>query len=463
MADASPPPDSLTAAAASPAWTPPRPDPQPRPLPIPRLIRSMGRDMLSTWPEEAFREPWTRRDMLGAATLLVNDPAVLRRVLVDNAPNYVKTVIARRLLEPGVGRGLLLAEGADWQRRRRLLAPSFTPRTIAALAPAFAAATESMLETWGPPEVDAYAAMQLLALDIAARTMFSLSLGERAERLAAMVQEYQHKVGRPGLADILAAGGLNPLPDFRRAGFRRRWTALIDGLVAERRSAGVDPARAKDVLDLLLEARDPDTGEGLTPEEVRDEVATLIAAGFETTAMGLWWALYLLGCDPVAQERARAEAQAAAGAAPDDLSGLPYVRAVVQEAMRLYPPAHAFSRRAVEADRVGALEIPAGTNVIVSPYVLHRHRTLWREPDRFLPERFLPGSDEANRPFTWLPFSTGPRVCIGMQFALVESVTAVALILRRFRLTVPDPAAVRPVGKVTTMPVGDTRVRVEAV
>lgn len=447
-------------------WAPPAPVPVPRGGSWWKTIRAVGQDMLGAWSEESYSHPVRQWRMLGARNLLVSDPALIRHVLVENEANYRKSIILRRLLGPGLGEGLLLSEGTTWQRQRRTLAPAFTPRAVAGFLPAFAAGVEDMLAGWhGKREVDGLAAFQHLALDLAARTMFSARLGPGLEEFARLVMEYQHSVGRPGVLDLLAAATRMPwLPDPSRAGFKRRWRGMVDGFIAERRGRADDPARPRDVLDLLLAARDPDTGKGLDGAEVRDQVSTMIAAGFETTAMALYWTFYLLGCVPEVQERVRAEASALPDM-PDAaaLERLPYTRAVLQESMRLYPPAHTFSRMAAGPDRLGDVPVSPGQIVFVSPWVLHRHRSLWQQPELFRPERFLPGSPEAGRPFTWLPFGGGPRICIGMAFAMSEMLLAVSTILRRYRVTVPNPAGVRPVGKVTTIPVGDTRLGLEPV
>lgn len=463
-------PDAIACSGSD--WRPPAPYPRAEPPNRWRLVRTVGDDLLATWSSQAFELPVLSWRMFGNESVLINDPALIRHVLVDNQTNYEKSVIARRLLGPGVGNGLLLSEGAVWQRQRRTLAPAFTPRAIAALVPTFVAATDDALAHWpgqgsgqGSGQVDGLRAVERLTLDIAARTMFSTALGPRVDRFASLVEEFQHTVGRPNLLDMLAAGGLNPLPDFLRAGFRRRWRAMIDGFIAERRAApGTGAGTPRDVLDILLSATDPETGAGFTPEEIRDQVGTMLAAGFETTAMALYWTLYILGCRPDVQERARAEATSAdlsAEGAAAAAERMPYLIAVILESLRLYPPAHTVSRLATGPDRLGPVQVRQGTTVLISPYVLQRHRRLWRDPDIFRAERFLPGSDEANRPYTWLPFGGGPRICIGMAFARVEMAVVVAKILSRYRLTVPDPAAVRPVGKVTILPVGDTRLTVE--
>jgi cytochrome P450 len=208
----------------------------------------------------------------------------------------------------------------------------------------------------------------------------------------------------------------------------------------------------RDLYDLLVTARDPETGAAFTPDQLRDQVATLILAGHETTAVALFWSLYLLALAPAAQERLAAEAAFDPRSADDSaLDRLAYARAVLDEAMRLYPPAFAIVREARGPDVVAGCEVRRGTLVVVSPWVLHRHRRLWRAPDSFDPERFLPGAPPIDR-FAYLPFGVGPRVCIGAHFALTEATLVLAALVRSFRIELVDARPVLPVAVVTTQP-----------
>jgi cytochrome P450 len=217
-----------------------------------------------------------------------------------------------------------------------------------------------------------------------------------------------------------------------------------------------------DILTLLLQAADPDTGRGLTDVEVRANIVTFIGAGHETTANALSWSLFLLSQAHAARERIEAEVDAAIGEgplSPEMLPRLVFSRAVVEEALRLYPPVPYMSRAALAQDRIGNLKIPKGSIVTIAPYVLHRHRRLWDEPDAFLPERFLPERREAIDRFAYLPFGAGPRVCIGAAFALQEAVVVLASVVRAARFDLVEGHEVMPIHRVTLRPGGGLPMR----
>jgi cytochrome P450 len=243
------------------------------------------------------------------------------------------------------------------------------------------------------------------------------------------------------------------LRDIGRSLFKRRWMRLIETMIAARLRAPL-PEVPRDLFDLLRSARDPDSGAGFSPEQLRDQVSTLILAGHETTAVTLFWAILMLAQAPEEQERVAAEASAQImqpGSAHAALAGLVYARAVVNEALRLYPPAFTLVRQAITADRAGTVDIPAGSLVMIAPWVLHRHQVLWRDPDAFDPSRFMPDAAPPAR-FAFMPFGAGPRVCVGAQFAMTEAVLVLASLIRRFRVIRLDDRPVVPVGIVTTQP-----------
>jgi cytochrome P450 len=234
---------------------------------------------------------------------------------------------------------------------------------------------------------------------------------------------------------------------------RRRWVRLISRIIAERRHKASAAAPA-DLFDVLSTARDPESGAPLSADDLVDQVATLITAGHETTGVALFWSLYLIAAAPAAQERLAAEV-AALDLGPDKadetLPRLVYTRAVVHEALRLYPPVYAIVRQARSTDNADGVEVPAGAIVFIAPWVLHRHHRLWPQPEVFDPARFLPDAPAPDR-FAYLPFGIGPRVCIGAQFALTEAILVLAKMLKAFEIRRADSEAVAPVGIVTTQP-----------
>lgn len=241
--------------------------------------------------------------------------------------------------------------------------------------------------------------------------------------------------------------------DLARRRFQRRWMALIEAIMRARLAAPATSA-PRDLFDLLRAARDPDTGAAFSHDELRDQVATMILAGHETTAVALFWALTLLAAAPDAQHRIATEAAGAdlsADQAGEAAALLPFTRAVVSETLRLYPPAFVIVRQAIAADHSEGIDIPRGAVVMIAPWVLHRHRKLWRDPDAFDPTRFLPDAPPPPR-FAYLPFGAGPRVCVGAQFALTEATLALAALARAFHIARADATPVLPVAIVTTQP-----------
>src|SRR5436190_1834974 len=251
--------------------------------------------------------------------------------------------------------------------------------------------------------------------------------------------------------DILLPAWLPAPQDFARWQFRRHWLGLIDEIVAARQ-ARAKPGMPRDLLDLM--ASDPETGRPVPRRRLADQVATMIAAGHATTAVALFWSFYLLAAAPAVQQRIAAEAaplDLSPEGAADALQQLSYTRAVVQESLRLYPPAYGIFRLARQADEADGVPIPKGAVVMIAPWLLHRHRRLWADPDVFDPARFLPGAPPPDR-FSYLPFGTGPRVCIGAQFALTEATLVLARLVRQFEIARADDWPVIPVAAITVRP-----------
>jgi unspecific monooxygenase len=283
--------------------------------------------------------------------------------------------------------------------------------------------------------------------------MFSLAMERYRPELRDLITGYTAGLGRPSLLDFLLPLAIPSPRDLARRRVRRRWVALIGRIIAERRGkASAEVPR--DLFDLLSTARDPETGAPFLAENLVDQVATLIAAGHETTGVALFWSLWLVAAAPAVQERLAVEGQTL-DLGPDNaaevLPRLVYTRAVVQEALRLYPPAFTIVRLAKHADDAGGIQVPAGAIVFIAPWALHRHRRLWSQPEVFDPARFLPGVPVPDR-FAYLPFGIGPRVCIGAQFALTEATLVLAAMIKAFHIERADDQPVMPVGIVTTQP-----------
>jgi cytochrome P450 len=433
-------------------FTPPVPTPPATALSWYALVTAFRTNVIGGWPAEAYDAEVTQRRFLGRTSLLLNAPIAIRQVLVDDHASFQRTRATVRILRPILGNGLFISEGEPWRHQRRTLAPAFTPKATTLLAPYIIAATDEAIATLtaasGRP-VNLLAAVQHLTLEIAGRSMFSLEMRRHGPELRDLVAHYSKRLGRPHLLDFLMPIELSTPQDFGRRRFGKVWMALIEQIVAERRRVGTEAA-PRDLFDLLMQARDPESGAAFSPVQLRDQVATMITAGHETTGVALFWALYLLAMAPAIQDRVAAEV---AGIALDEsaLPRLVYTRAVIDEAMRLYPPAFAIVRAARGAETVHGIEVQRGSLMIVAPWVLHRHHRLWQNPGAFDPTRFLPGAPPIDR-FAYLPFGVGPRVCIGAHFALTEATLVLAALIKAFHIEKQGPRPVLPLAVVTTQP-----------
>jgi cytochrome P450 len=443
-------------AVATTLFIPPHPPIPERELPLPQFLRAIRTNALTMWTERAYQEDVLVRRFFGRSHMLLNAPDAIHHVLVENHANYRRSPASIRILRPIAGNGLLLSDGDDWKLQRRTIAPALAPRTLPVLARHIVAcageATATLAAQTDQP-VDLLAAMQRLALEIAGRSMFSLETRDYGPAMRRMLTEYAMNYSRPHLLDMVLPPSIPTLRDFGRRRFQRRWMALMAEVMRARLA---EPAAEtpRDLFDLLRAARDPETGAGFSPDQLRDQITTMILAGHETTAVTLFWSLILLCGAPDEQRRLADEARGVAIAADDAMTVMPQLvraRAVISEALRLYPPAFALAREAIAVDRVGSIDIARGTVLLIAPWVLHRHRRLWRDPDAFDPSRFLPDAPAVPR-FAYLPFGAGPRVCVGAQFALAEATLVLAMLIRAFEVTLDDPVPVVPVAIVTTQP-----------
>jgi len=442
-----------TSAAPAPALAAPTP-PQ-GPLPLRQFLRLLRDSSIATYRTDAYTADILERHLFWRRNFFVNEPGAIKHVLLDNAANYAKTEITRRLLEPGLGRGLLTSEGDTWRRHRRIMAPSFDHRSIVAYAPLMTEIAADLAGRWDAlpagAEIDVAAAMMKATLHIISRTMFSSDSDEIVDVVESGVGRYQSAI-RPGLVDLLELPKwLSRLTSWRRPErVFGEFDKVIDRLLAERgRSAEGQP---KDLLARLLAARDEETGRGMTAEEIRNQVVTIFMAGHETTALALTWTWYLLSQHPAAEAKLHAELAAVLGGRVprhEDLGKLRYTRMVLEESMRLYPPAHTLSRAAIGDDEVLGRRIPAGAQILVVPWLLHRNPKLWPQPGVFDPERFAPERAGSRHRFAYIPFGAGPRICIGAAFAMAEAMLLLATIAQRYRLRLKPGFPVEPQGLIT--------------
>ncbi|MGH6780013.1 MAG: cytochrome P450 [Bradyrhizobium sp.] len=434
---------------------PPGPPRAPETMTAIGRMRAMRQNVIATWGQRAYQDDVVQGRFFGRNSFILNTPDAIRHVLVDNYENYARTPAGIRVLRPVLGQGVLIAEGRAWKHQRRTLAPAFTPRAVATLVPHMIAVigetVAGLNDKCGAP-VDLRGLMQRMTLEIAGRTMFSFAMGRHGATLRDFVAEYGERLARPHVLDLVLPLSWPSPQDVARARFRNRWMAFVRSLMAERRAAGKsEGAPPRDLFDLMGDARDPETGAAFTDEQLADEVATMILAGHETTATALFWALYLLALDPATHDEVADEARSAGVSGTPELERLKFTRAVIDETVRLYPPAFLIARAATAPDRVAGRKVKKGDLILIAPWLLHRHEKLWDETDAFVPQRFLPPHPPPDR-FAYLPFGAGPRVCIGSHFALAEATLALTKLIGAFRVELLDRVPVMPIGVVTTQP-----------
>lgn len=370
---------------------------------------------------------------------LLSHPDHVEWVLQKNAKNYAKG-FNRAKIAILLGNGLVVNEGASWLRQRRLMQPAFHRKRLERLAQAMVEETQKMLERWEVPAtegrpLDIAREMKLLTRRVVMKTMFGLEEDdEEGERIA---RAFETTLSILGLRYFLPLWfGRLPLPFNRR--FERALAVLdekVYQIIDERRRSGV--AAGDDLLSMLVDARDEQTGESMTQKQLRDEVLLLYLAGHETTANALSWVWYLLSRHPEARRKVHEEAHRVLGERPpafEDLPKLLYTRMVIDETLRLYPPADTIVRKPLEDDVIGGYRIPAGSSLALSPYVTHHRADLWDNPEGFEPERFAPVNSHQRPRYAYYPFGGGPRQCIGNGFALMEATLVVAAVSQHYRL-----------------------------
>ena len=440
------------------------------PAPLPRarragpvaLVRALWNSPIEAWTQAHFEEPVVTHRLPFGKAIIVNDPGGIEHVLLGNAANYRKDTLQRRIIAGSLSNGLLTAESEQWRIQRRTLAPLFSRRTIQGFAAPMAQVADEFVVRWRAGAdggaVDMAAEMTRLTLEVLERTIFSDGLGHGIEEFRAAMRDYFDTIGRIDPFDVLGLPDAIPrLTRFWARGALRFFDTAIDTIIANRRKrlAEAPGEVGRDILTLLLEAQDPESGRGLSEVEVKSNIITFIAAGHETTANALAWSLYLLSQSPEWSERVATEAAREMAAPLDGAADrMVETRAVIEEAMRLYPPLAAISREAIGADEVAGQPIAAGCTVVIAPYLLHRHRRVWERPDLFDPTRFLPGAREQIGRYAFLPFGAGPRICIGAAFALQEATLVLGTIVRSFRLALAPSATVWPLQRLTLRPRG---------
>ncbi|WP_223421349.1 cytochrome P450 [Tateyamaria pelophila] len=430
-----------------------------------KRLQMVRANVLQMIPERATSEP-IASGTVGKRWHMIMDPVGVREILLDRLDQYPKSIVTKNLLRPAIGESLFIAEGAHWRWQRRTAAPVFSHRNMMNLAPimthAAERASERVAATAGSRAVNMLDEMITTTFDVIADVAFSGDETFDRDGVHNAINDYISEVGKISLFDILGAPDWVPRPSRVMSGkVLRDMKSVADKTIADR--AARDRDGVPDLLDLLLKGEDPKSGRKMTTPELRDNLLTFIVAGHETTALSLAWSLYLVAFDQTVQDRARAEAQGVLkgrAATGDDVANLPFIRQIIDEALRLYPPAGLLSRTALANDTLCGRDIRKGDTCIVPIYALHRSRLLWDDPDAFRPERFE-DRKSVDR-YAYLPFGDGPRICIGASFALQEAVIILATLLSRFKFTPVTGRDPEPVMIITLRPQGGVWLMAEA-
>jgi cytochrome P450 len=439
----------------------------PAPVSILSVLRGRHEDPYARWTRIRREHGDVAHYRYGISnTFFVSSADGVERVLKENTANYTKDHSAYRALRRLFGNGLFTSEGSFWLRQRRLAQPAFHRQKIAAMAAQMIAAALNTRDFWdrcaaSETPVSIIHEMSKLTLRIVGDALFGAALAEKSAQVSAAWDTLNQQL-------VERFGNLRLLPpilptrydrEFRSA--RRSLFGVVDGIIAERRKSGTEH---NDLLSMFMHAEDEDTGERMTDSQLRDEVVTMLLAGHETTAITLAWTFALLDNHPQATRRLQEELDSVLGERPptaEDIPRLPFTRAVISETLRLYAPAYILNRHIVADDVISGYRVYKGGSITISPLILHRHPAYWESPEDFLPERWLDPEAEKRRPrFAYMPFSGGPRQCIGNNFSLMESVLILATLAQRFHAKLVTPGMpppqylvlMRPKGEVMAMP-----------
>jgi cytochrome P450 len=423
-------------------------------------LRAFRRDVLGLMLESSREYGDVVRFHIGPFVVhLLNHPDHVEHVLQSHARNYDKATRSSAKIRAISGDSLLTSNGELWQRQRRLMQPSFHRQRIAGLAGQMISFTGAMLAQWqaniaNSEPLELASEMMRLTYAIVGNTLLGADVGEDSRAVeSAMETMLTHTFRRWG--NLIDLPAFVPTPGnlrFRRA--LQTVDEIVHRIIAEHRSG---KGTNTDLLGMLLDVRDEEGGPGLSDTELRNETITFLLAGHETTANALAWIFYLLSQNPDAERQLRAEVFAVLGERPPTVADFPQLKfttMVIQEAMRLYPPIWAIERRAIADDAIGGFHVPAGSSIVISPYVLHRNENFWPNAERFEPERF------ATRPRAYLPFGSGPRFCIGNEFAMMEARLIVPMVIQSCRLELVPGHPVEPQPSITLRPKNGLRMTV---
>ena len=450
-------------------FTPPYPRrhrTQPGPI---KAMMHANQDLLSIWTEDSFRFEFMSQQILKQKIFIANDPRIVKDVFVTKHHIYEKkSPQMQRALEPLLGDGLFISYGDTWTSHRHIQTPLFHTGFVQNYSKIMVNTITEIVDEWANQKsstVNVLPEMGRLTAEIISRTLFGENLGkEKASKVVKAFADYQSSIKQTPLSsftDIPNWTDKFSIKSHMAMRAAKRIHAVVDEIIDK---AGEKENQETLVAHLLAANEDRESETALTREQIRNEIIVLFMAGHETTANSLAWVWYLVSQSPDVEAKLHAELDEVLGdKIPDfsDVSKLPYTRAIFDEGIRLYPPVPILSRQASENDVIRKKKIPKGSLMLVVPWLLHRHKKLWDQPDTFIPERFLPGAENKPHKFAYVPFSAGPRVCLGKSFGIVESVLSIAIIAQRFRLTLPEGTEVLHECRLTLRPKGNLPMTLE--
>lgn len=440
-------------------FIPPYPIRHPKALGPIDTLKYARRDLLSIWDESAFDRQFMSIKIINKMIFIANHPDIVRHVFLTHNANYEKkSQLMRKALAPLLGEGLFISDGDIWKKHRELETPMFSTEQVAKYSEVMIKTTEERVQQWSQVPtnslIQVLPQMGQLTAEIICRTLFGNQLGaEQAAQVVKSFAEYQRLIEQ---MDINTFFGLPSWIPGLSAGKAMKAAKAIHTIVDKVIEEGEKSGNSGTLLAHFLKFQSNTiTANTLTREQIRNELIVLFMAGHETTANTLAWAWYLISQCPDVEQRLHKEVDAVFGnrsATFTDVSKLTYTRAIIEETMRLYPPVPILSREASADDTIRKRPVPAGSIMLVVPWLLHRHKQFWDKPDHFIPERFLPDAPTKPDRFTYIPFSIGPRVCIGKYFGLVETTLCLAILARHFRLRVPEGQTVSHECRLTLRP-----------
>jgi cytochrome P450 len=450
-------------------YTPPFPkrhkrDPNPA-----RILYLAHKDLLSIWTEDAFRYGFMSRKIYKQSLFIANHPDIVRHVMIEHNSNYErKSPMMVKALRILLGDGLFISHGETWKKQRKLQTPLFTASHVETYSRIMVDTALELCERWQqlPDESEVYILdeMAKLTAEIICRTLFGQNLGQgKAAEVIAAFTEYQAAIEQMDFSTFIGLPEWLPMPgiNWKRA---RKAANRIHDIVDEIIVNCKQNPDGKSLLFELIRANQSSDNEQLTDIQIRNEIIVLFMAGHETTANTLAWAWYLISQMPDTEARIHEEIKRVIGNHTpnyDHYQALTYTRAVLDETMRLYPPVPILSRQAWDEDTIRDRHVPKDSIMLVSPWLLHRHERYWKHPNQFMPERFLPGAEQRINKYVYIPFSIGPRVCLGKYFGQVELVLCLAAIAQQFRLRLPLNTTVTHECRLTLRPKGRLPMKLE--